>query len=161
MANFDSARAALDSARDEAGAAEAALANAHEAAARLQAQLDAASRRRRREDNTDKLAERLRRAREDEAAKRERSAAAAALAAERAAGFEAFSDPRQSVAHLTDDIPILLFPVRLETRFKSIADDGRSREELWVRIYPDTCAGRHIRADVVRNRARERTPVLG
>src|SRR5690348_5835608 len=46
--------------------------------------------------------------------------------------FAAWTDPRQTIAQWTDRIPILLFPVRLETRFKA--------GQLWVRIYPDACS---------------------
>ncbi len=37
---------------------------------------------------------------------------------------------------LDDALPFLLFPVRLETRFKS---GPGNKPELWVRIYPDDC----------------------
>ncbi|HWS72209.1 MAG TPA: hypothetical protein VN605_08845, partial [Thermoanaerobaculia bacterium] len=43
--------------------------------------------------------------------------------------FEKISDPRNTIGQLDDRIPILLLPVRLETRFKG--------SELWLRIYPD------------------------
>ena len=46
--------------------------------------------------------------------------------------FAAWTDPRQTIAQWNDQIPILLFPVRLETRFKD--------RQLWVRIYPDSCS---------------------
>src|SRR5262249_52573702 len=50
----------------------------------------------------------------------------------RAAGrFARLSDPREGIARLKDGIPILLMPVRLETRFKD--------RQLWVRIFPDDC----------------------
>jgi hypothetical protein len=46
------------------------------------------------------------------------------------------ADPTQQVVELRDTIPILLFPVRIETRFH----DGRARSpQLWIRIYPDDC----------------------
>ena len=48
--------------------------------------------------------------------------------------FFAFSDPTQFVEQLDDALPFLLFPVRLETRFRA-----RNKPELWVRIYPDDC----------------------
>ena len=43
--------------------------------------------------------------------------------------------------HFSNHTPFLLFPVRLETRFKTVADPLARREihQLWVRIYPDTC----------------------
>ncbi len=46
-----------------------------------------------------------------------------------AGGRPAAPDPRQAVEQLTDTIPVLLFPVRLETRFFDT--------ELRLRIYPD------------------------
>ncbi|HEU4891602.1 MAG TPA: hypothetical protein VFT47_08630 [Vicinamibacterales bacterium] len=45
--------------------------------------------------------------------------------------FAIFTDPREGIARLNDAIPILLLPVRLETRFKG--------SELWVRVFPDDC----------------------
>ena len=33
--------------------------------------------------------------------------------------------------------PILLFPVRLETKFKLVESNGNRKLELWIRIYPD------------------------
>jgi hypothetical protein len=55
--------------------------------------------------------------------------------------FAEHSDPRHQLTRLDDGFPILLFPVRLETRFGSVADaaTGAQRPQLWVRIYPDTC----------------------
>ncbi len=50
--------------------------------------------------------------------------------------FAAFSDPTEGLARLTDQHPILLFPLRLETRFKPSAT---GQPQLWVRVYPDTC----------------------
>jgi hypothetical protein len=58
------------------------------------------------------------------------------------AAFADFSDPRKGVTLLSDDTPILLLPLRLETRFKSVQDprgEG-TRPELWLRIYPDECS---------------------
>jgi len=52
-----------------------------------------------------------------------------------------FSDPREQLKNMPDDTPFLLFPVRLETRFKKVTQRGGSeRDELWVRVYPDDCA---------------------
>jgi hypothetical protein len=84
---------------------------------------------------------------------RERKEAEAALARatqgrDRFAGLEAevltdfirFSDPRTGIEKLKDSTPILLMPVRLETRFKTVPQraDG-SAQQLWLRIYPDDC----------------------
>src|SRR5262245_14286318 len=50
------------------------------------------------------------------------------------------SDPRLAISALNDVNPLLLFPVRLETRFKKIDDEGEgTHHELWLRIYPDDC----------------------
>jgi hypothetical protein len=50
--------------------------------------------------------------------------------------FAELSDPRKGVERLDDGFPMLLFPVRLETRFGDV--DGRA--QLWVRVYPDDCS---------------------
>jgi hypothetical protein len=50
--------------------------------------------------------------------------------------FEVFTDPRESLGRWPDSHPILLFPLRLETRFK-LGDAGQP--QLWVRVYPDDC----------------------
>ncbi len=55
--------------------------------------------------------------------------------------FEAFTDPRLQLNQLSDDFPVLLFPVRLEARFKKIKTAGRNlQHQLWVRIFPDDCS---------------------
>jgi hypothetical protein len=67
--------------------------------------------------------------------------------------FAKFTDPRDGVANLNDRFPILLLPVRLETRFKTMNANvaGRptagiavpaagAQHQLWVRVYPDDCS---------------------
>ncbi len=51
-------------------------------------------------------------------------------------GFSKFTDPTKGISRLSDRQPILMFPLRLETRFKK---DRAGRPQLWVRVYPDTC----------------------
>jgi hypothetical protein len=58
---------------------------------------------------------------------------------ERYTDFFAFTDPTNFVSQLDDTIPFLLFPVRVETRFKTQSAAGVATNELWVRIYPDGC----------------------
>lgn len=56
------------------------------------------------------------------------------------AEFLRFTDPREHLRFKNTDYPILLFPLRLETRFKSVTVPGAdSVEQLWVRVYPDEC----------------------
>jgi hypothetical protein len=47
-----------------------------------------------------------------------------------------WTDPREHLGQLTPNTPVLLFPLRLETRFKTV---GRGVQQLWVRVYPDDC----------------------
>lgn len=55
--------------------------------------------------------------------------------------FEQFTDPRRELHRLSDDVPLLLFPVRLETRFKTLPRAGAAtRFQLWVRVFPDDCS---------------------
>jgi hypothetical protein len=55
--------------------------------------------------------------------------------------FRAFADPRENLSRLPSTHPMLLFPVRLETRFKVLPSrDGSVRHQLWVRIFPDDCS---------------------
>lgn len=50
--------------------------------------------------------------------------------------FDRFSDPTTHLETLGDRSPILLFPLRLETRFRTGPHGG---PQLWVRVYPDSC----------------------
>ncbi len=57
------------------------------------------------------------------------------------AEFTPFTDPREFIGNLNDRYPILLMPVRIETRFKTVAIAGApEKKQLWVRIFPDECA---------------------
>ncbi|HYI09821.1 MAG TPA: hypothetical protein VEK57_12225, partial [Thermoanaerobaculia bacterium] len=46
------------------------------------------------------------------------------------------TDPREAMQFLDGRVPLLLMPVRLETRFRP----AQSPPELWVRVYPDDCS---------------------
>ncbi len=54
--------------------------------------------------------------------------------------FLQFTDPREHVGRLPDTTPFLLFPVRLETRFKIVARGAATQHQLWVRVFPDECS---------------------
>ena len=50
--------------------------------------------------------------------------------------FDLFLDPRVELKeHFSNETPFLLFPLRMETRFKTV----RSKPQLWVRVFPDEC----------------------
>src|SRR6476646_5523832 len=48
--------------------------------------------------------------------------------------FAQFADPRVNIGRLDDGHPILLFPLRIETRFKRVQSDQRVLFQLWVRV---------------------------
>jgi len=55
--------------------------------------------------------------------------------------FLAFTDPREHFAELNDHYPLLMLPLRIETRFKTIEQRGAATiRQLWVRVYPDEVA---------------------
>jgi hypothetical protein len=146
MADFDQLREQLRqtrSQRDQAGAAAAAAQERLKRIAAAEAELN-------RVFNPDidrHVAERDRlrgeRQRAEAEIKRHRAERATAAAAEAGiiTDFGIFTDPRQGIEQLKDSIPILLMPVRLETRFKSatLAGAPAAVPQLWVRIYPDDC----------------------
>lgn len=50
--------------------------------------------------------------------------------------FQTFVDPRRELErHFSNQIPFLLFPLRIETRFKTVDN----KQQLWVRVFPDEC----------------------
>lgn len=55
--------------------------------------------------------------------------------------WEEWTDPRQHTEKMNDDFPVMLFPLRLETRFKTVGgrDGQQQQQQLWVRVYPDDC----------------------
>jgi len=54
--------------------------------------------------------------------------------------FQPFIDPRQAIGQMSDDYPFLMFPLRIETRFKKVETAGAIVDQLWLRVYPDDCA---------------------
>lgn len=55
--------------------------------------------------------------------------------------FFPFTNPRENISKLDDRYPILLFPLRIETRFKKIDIGGENKQhQLWIRMFPDEIA---------------------
>ena len=54
--------------------------------------------------------------------------------------FLPLTDPREQIEELSDLYPILLLPLRLETRFKKVTTPNGTAHQLWVRVFPDDCA---------------------
>ncbi len=150
MADFDTNQAQLAAARSALDKAQLAASQAAAQAQKAQAALDLATRQqiaRQEGGNLAQLqaeAERVAAARDAAKASVQRSRTSlSGVAGE----FVVFTDPRQNVERLSDSIPFLLFPVRIETRFRTIvaqAPPGIAvppvKHQLWVRIYPDDCS---------------------
>jgi hypothetical protein len=49
-------------------------------------------------------------------------------------------DPRKGIGKLSTDTPLVLLPVRIETRFANVGSAEQPQHQLWVRIYPDDCS---------------------
>ncbi|HEX8424002.1 MAG TPA: hypothetical protein VF634_11350, partial [Pyrinomonadaceae bacterium] len=146
MAEFDEVRQQLGRVRNDRDAASESVALARERWKRIasrEAELERAFNPHNQTHHAER--ERLREARERAEADlrrgRERQEEAKALEAEVFHNFAQFTDPRRAVERLHDHIPILLLPVRLETRFKTVAVRGAASPipQLWVRVYPDDC----------------------
>jgi hypothetical protein len=152
MADFGSNQAALIAARSALDQAQLESLQASARAQQAQAALDAATRR----GNPHDRGEGRNLAQLAAAAKQtatQRDAAKAAVQKSRSflsdvtGRFAVFTDPRQNLERLSDSAPFLLFPVRIETRFRTIAPQAppgiavpAPRHQLWVRIYPDDCS---------------------
>ncbi len=145
MPEFEDTGKTLGEARKDREATRLELLKARELKARLQAARKglargarpgrpAAEARRAELDRQEALADRL-------IAERERRlAGAGATLAAATDAFLPFSDPRERLSEKASDTPILLFPLRLETRFKRVEVSGNDRrDELWLRVYPDDC----------------------
>jgi len=148
MGDFNSIQGQLDAARGTLQQAQVTATQAAARAEQAQSVLAAAQRQASGAGDNQALA-RLAAAAKKAAAQSD--AAKAALGSSRAAvssltgQFAEFSDPRQNVSLLSANSPFLLFPVRIETRFRTIAAApgniaGGASHQLWVRIYPDDCS---------------------
>jgi hypothetical protein len=139
MPDFNDARDELNRARAQLRAARQALDDARQQRLRLEVEHAASAR-----TVSDRTAEQLARlkrrlddARNTEAERGHTFAVQGRAGAQLLEAFAALADPRTAIAEWSGDTPILLLPVRLETRFHRT---GEGSDELWVRIYPDDCA---------------------
>lgn len=138
MTDFEQAREALAGKRRELDGQRREALIAAELVKQLERSLAESARREgsRQSDERDRLEADLKNARaQSERAGRvlsESYASESGLLAE----FTRFTDPRETLRLLPDHYPILLFPLRLETRFKT---GSAGQPQLWVRVYPDTC----------------------
>ncbi|MDO8185482.1 hypothetical protein Q5424_18510 [Conexibacter sp. JD483] len=157
MSEFTDLRDAYVAARADDDAAAAALVRARERATAAQTRLAAYLRRGAagRDDVRTKLTRAAKSAATAAAKAQDARLAARDALRQRLAEFAPVSDPRTGVAELSDELPLLLFPLRLETRFKQRATLLRRRPrlpgggiglpafrtswELWVRVFPDSC----------------------
>lgn len=130
MSEFDTAREALRAARERAATQRADIYRTQQRRATLAADL-ARSQRASTSDEAQRLARQLDELKREEARQRGDWRALATVVADAERAFAAVSNT-QSIERWSGSTPILLLPVRLETRFHS--------SELWVRIYPDDCA---------------------
>lgn len=142
MSEFEALREQLRKAREDLAAERSALYGARQSRLRLAAQLARAAR-----VSTPNgaavvagLRKQLEHAAAEEARRRHAARALTTAVADRERAFAAIANPREQMAHLSGETPILLLPVRLETRFQSVTSAEGPGEELWVRIYPDDCA---------------------
>lgn len=147
MADFDATRRRLRETRGQRDQARQALAAAQEelkrtdaALAKLDRVFDAENRQHGAERA--RLEQKKRQAEDSVRLQRGLHDVALSVEADLVRDFGLFSDPRTGIERLDDSIPILLMPVRLETRFKTGTQPqtGAQVPQLWVRIYPDDCS---------------------
>ena len=137
MTTFQEQRAEVSQARRRLRSAEERLHHTRSRAAARAEELQAALRRGEAEANR---ADTIRREIEQLQADLEQDgillASAREVLAARILGLAELADPSSQIEEWDDRYPILLLPVRVETRFM----DGAAGKELWVRIFPDDIA---------------------
>ena len=152
MADFTSAQAMLAAARAAGNSAQLASLQAAARARQAQSALEVATRQgSATADQQEKLAQLAAAAKQaftDLAAANQALQHARAAVSQATAGFAPFRMPQQNVALLSDGAPFVLFPVRIETRFRAVtpprplpdAAVAAPPHELLIRIYPDECS---------------------
>lgn len=70
--------------------------------------------------------------------------------------FQVFADPRANIKELDVEYPILLLPLRLETRFKEVTKPGSTAPtpQLWIRVFPDDVAIDSFESTLSKNEVR-------
>jgi len=147
MADFASAQAQLAAARAKQDGAQLAALQATARVRQAQAALDLATRQNDRADEQKlaQLAAAAKQAATDQATANQGVKDARTAVGQATAGFTQFGNPIRNVSLLSDRSPFLLFPVRIETRFRTVNTSPGAiavvtRHELLVRIYPDDCS---------------------
>jgi hypothetical protein len=137
------ARAEQDSARLAALRAAARASQAQSVLERARRQSSAAG-----EQSLGQLVAAARQASADRAAANQALQNAGATLSQTTTAFAPFGRPQDNVTRLSDSWPFLLFPVRIETHFRTVSPKRQQPEstvaapqyELLVRIYPDDCS---------------------
>jgi hypothetical protein len=148
MADFASTQAQLAAALAAQQSAQLALQQAAARAGQAQSALDLATRRVSpagdQNQQLAQLAAAAKRASADQASANQKLQGARSAVSQATASFAQFSTPQRNVSLLNDASPFLLFPVRIETRFRTIARQvpgaAAAEPQLLVRIYPDDCS---------------------
>jgi len=142
MSEFESLRRQLLASRESLHAAQDAVTRARQKTLRLETEYAKAQRAGtpRRPATLDTLRKQVETARAEEKAHRDRLKELETNAADIAGRYGKTVDPTKAIEAWSDAYPILLFPVRLEARFRRIESAPAPRDELWVRIYPDDCS---------------------
>lgn len=148
MADFASTQAQLAAARAAQQSAQLAAKQAAARASQAQSALDLATRRiSTRGDQNQQLAQLAAAAKQAsayQAAANQTLQRAGSAVNQATASFAEFSTPQRNVGLLDDASPFLLFPVRIETRFRTTTEQvpgaAEPPRQLLVRIYPDDCS---------------------
>jgi len=149
MVDFTTAQSLLAAARARRDAAQRAALEAAARARQAQSALELATRQQRRA--SDGLAAAAREASSTLASSTAALRDASAAVEQASAAFASFSLPQRGVGQLDGAAPFLLFPVRIETRFRVRPSSPQAAgapaaaipvpaHELLVRIYPDECS---------------------
>jgi hypothetical protein len=142
MAEFEQTQKDLNTARNELAAARRELFVAGERLSKLKRRRDAISRRRDEpaREALATLAAKERKLRATIKSLEARQRVRLDGLAEQIKLFDQFTNPVDNVARLDDRFPILLMPLRLETRFKRQSAGDGGGTQLWLRVYPDDIA---------------------